>query len=356
MPQITLISVVKEAVKREASDIILSFGSPPMLKSDGKLFRLEGISVLNDQTLEGLVKEIVKDKAKLTTLDAQRQVDLAYAQDNTRFRVNIFYQKGHLSIVMRYIRSEIRKLDDLGLPDMVRDLLGNDNGLILVVGPTGSGKSTSLAAMIDYINENQAKHIITIEDPVEYVYENKQSLIQQREIGLDAVDFPSALRSALREAPDVILLGEMRDLESIAAAVTVAETGHLVLSTIHANNSSGTIDRIIDIFPAGYKDQIRIQLADILLAVFNQRLVPRADGLGNVVITEIMLGNSAVKNAIRSSNTAQLRNIIQTASGEGMFLLDDLLIKAAGRGTITKENALAYADDRESVRKGINIL
>jgi twitching motility protein PilT len=208
--------------------------------------------------------------------------------------------------------------------------------------------------MVDYINKTADKHIITLEDPIEYVYEDKQSLIEQREIGTDAVSFPAALRSALRESPDVILLGEMRDLESVSSAVTVAETGHLVLSTVHANSAAGSIDRIIDIFPGESKDQIRIQLADILLAVFNQRLVPRVDGTGSVVITEVMMATNAVRNAIRTANNSQLPNIIQTGSSDGMFLLDDLLAKAVSRGDITKEAALAVANDRTELKKQLH--
>lgn len=346
--------IIDEAVKKEAADIILSYGQPPILKIEGKLARLEEFGKLTEEDLGSLAKEILPP-GKEAQLAKDLQVDFAYSDGESRFRVNLFYQRGHISIVMRYVRAIIRSIDELGLPEIVKDLLGNDNGLILMVGPTGSGKSTSLAAMLQHINENSEKHIITIEDPVEYVYDNKQSVIQQREIGVDATDFPSALRAALREAPDVILLGEMRDLESVSTAVTVAETGHLVLSTIHANSAPGTIDRIIDIFPAEQKDQIRIQLSDILLAVLNQRLVPKADGSGVVLIVEVMLANSAVKNAIRTANSAQLPTIIQTASAEGMHLLDELLIKSVRRGEISKESALAFANDRAEVKKGMSV-
>ncbi len=348
-----LSQIIDEAVRIKAADILLVFGCAPSLKADGKIVKLEKFGILNDEHLKGIVDIVISSKDKLATLETDRQVDLAYAQGAHRFRVNVFYQRGHYSIVMRYVRNEIRSIEELGLPEIVKDLIAHDNGLILMVGPTGSGKSTSLAAMVQHINETSDKHIITLEDPVEYVYENKMSIIEQRELGLDATNFPAALRSALREAPDVILLGEMRDLDSVSAAVTVAETGHLVLSTIHASSAPGTIDRIIDIFPAGFKDQIRIQLADILVAVLNQRLVPRADGKGSVPIVEVMIANSAVQNAIRTANTAQLPNIIQTSSSDGMYLLDDLLVRAARRGEITKETALAYAADRTEVKKGL---
>ena len=331
----------------------MSFGTLPCLKVDGKLVRLEKFPILDDAQLQAIIDEILP-VTKGAELAEKRQVDLAYAQADARFRVNVFYQRGHISIVMRYIRSRIRTVEELGLPDLVKDLVGNDNGLILMVGPTGSGKSTSLAAMIQYINDNEAKHIITIEDPIEYIYENNKSVIQQRELGVDALSFAAALRSALREAPDVILMGEMRDLESISTAITVAETGHLVLSTIHANTAPGTIDRIIDIFPDGGKDQIRIQLADILIAVLSQRLVPKADGSGSMAIIEVMMANSAVKNAIRTGNNAQLPTVIQTSSGEGMHLLDDLLVTAVRKGEITKATALEYANERTNVRKELD--
>jgi twitching motility protein PilT len=346
--------IIKEAVVRNAADIILSAGCPAALKMGGALIRLESYGILNDDMLHGIASEIMPH-AKLATLEAERQVDLAYASGEHRFRVNVFHQRGHLAIVMRCVKNSILTIDELGLPSLLKDLVENDHGLILMVGPTGSGKSTTLAAMVDQINQTQEKHIITIEDPIEYVYQNKQSIIQQREIGVDATSFPAALRSALREAPDVILLGEMRDLESIATAITVAETGHLVLSTIHANNAPGTIDRIIDIFPAEQKEQIRIQLADILIAVLNQRLVPRADGEGMTVMLEVMVATTAVKNAIRTANSAQLPTVMQTGSADGMVLLDDQLIKAAKRGVITKEVAMAYANDRIEVKKGLSV-
>jgi twitching motility protein PilT len=347
--------IIKEAVDRKAADILLVYKCPPSLKVDGRLVRLDQFGILEDEHLEALSKIIVQGD-KVEILKNELQVDLAYSQDGNRFRVNVFHQRTHISIIMRYVRNEIRTVDELGLPPIVKDLVANDNGLILMVGPTGSGKSTSLAAMLEHVNATYDKHIITIEDPIEYMYSNKQSIIEQRELGVDATSFPAALRSALREAPDVILLGEMRDLESVSAAITVAETGHLVLSTIHANTAPGTIDRIIDIFPAGYKDQIRIQLADILIAVLNQRLVPRADGKGSIPIIETMIANGAVKNAIRNSSSSQLPNIIQTSSGEGMYLLDDLLIKSTRRGEITKESAMAYANDRVEMKKALALV
>jgi len=343
-------NVIKEAVKEQAADILFTFGCPPTLKVIGGMHKLDKLGDMTDGDLRSLVESILP-KVKLQTLETDRQVDLAYADGPHRFRVNAFYQRGHLSIVMRYVKEKIPTLDDLGLPETMRDIVKNDNGLILLVGPTGSGKSTSMAAMIDHINSQFSKHVITLEDPIEYVYDNKQSIIEQREIGVDAISFPAALRSALREAPDVILLGEMRDLESISTAVTVAETGHLVLSTIHANSAAGCIDRMIDMFPPESKEQVRIQLADILLGVFNQRLVPRADGNGSVAIVEAMLSTSAVKNAIRTANTSQLPNVIQTGSKDGMFLMDDLLVRSVKKGEITRDSALTYANNLAEVRK-----
>jgi twitching motility protein PilT len=343
---------VATAVHHNASDIILTYGCAPTLKIDGKLTRLD-LPKLSESDLNALVKSVAPE-SKVSKLEKERQVDFAYSQGDFRFRVNMFYQRSHPAIVMRYVQSKIRTMEELGLPEILTELASHDNGLLLMVGPTGSGKSTTLAAMIEHLNLNFNKHIITIEDPIEYVYENKQSIIEQREVGVDTISFPTALRAVLREAPDVVLLGEMRDLESVSAAITVAETGHLVLSTIHANSAASTVDRIIDIFPAGYKDQIRIQLADVLIGVLNQRLVPKADGSGNTAIVEIMVGTPAVRNAIRTASTEQIPNIIQTSSAEGMHLLDDLLVKAAARGEITKEVALDYAQDRNQVRKGLS--
>lgn len=347
-----LTPIIADAIQRNAADIILSYGCYPIVKANDKLIPLEQFGPLADADIEAIVAELLP-KDKVVILDEERQVDLAYMQGDARFRINVFYQRGHLSVVMRYIRAKIRSIDELGLPQLCKDIVSNDNGLILMVGPTGSGKSTSLAAMLDHINATQGKHIITIEDPIEYVYVNKSSLIEQRELGSDATSFAAALRSALREAPDTILLGEMRDLESIAAAITVAETGHLVLSTIHANTAPSTIDRIIDIFPDGNKAQIRVQLADILLAVLNQRLIPLADGSGSKAFIEVMINTTAVAASIRSGNTAQLPNIIQTSATEGMVRMDDLLVKAAKRGEITQETALEYANDRNEVKKSL---
>jgi twitching motility protein PilT len=346
-------AIIDEAVRQEAADIVFSFNCAPALKKDGKLTRLEKFGALTDQDMVAIVSEVLP-AGKAEELKGQRQSDFAFSHGTARFRVNVFYQRGHLSMVMRYVKNKIRTIAELGLPDLVKDLCDTDNGLILMVGPTGSGKSTSLAAMLEYVNETFEKHIITVEDPIEYVYENKQSIVQQRELGVDAVSFPAALRSSLREAPDVILMGEMRDQESIAAAITVAETGHLVFSTIHANSAVGTIDRIIDVFPAGQKDQIRIQLADILLAVLNQRLVPKADGTGSMLVLEVMLASSAVRNAIRTGNSAQLPNVIQTSASEGMVLLDDVILRLLRKGEITKETALAYAADRNEMKKAIS--
>lgn len=350
-----LTTIIKEAVKHEASDILISFDRSPALKVEGKLRKLEPLGVITDADLQGLVEEILP-KAKQEALLIDRQADFAYAQGPNRFRVNVFYQRGHVSMVLRYVRDTIRAIDELGLPEITKELIANDNGLVLVVGPTGSGKSTTMAAMVQHLNLNTERHIITLEDPIEYIYRDGKSFIEQREIGTDAISFPAGLRSALREAPDTILLGEMRDLDSVSAAVTVAETGHLVLSTVHANSAAGSIDRIIDIFPSESKDQIRIQLADILLGVLNQRLVPRADGNGVVAIVETMIATPAVRNAIRTAATNQLPNVIQTSAAQGMFLLDDLLIKAVKRGDIKQEDALANANDRAEFHKKLTSL
>lgn len=343
-------SVLKQAVEKTVADVIFTFGQPPIVKDrEHGLLRLEGAD-MTKASLEALVHELLPSR-KLKEFEEKLQTDFAYEWEGHRFRVNLFRQRGYPSLVMRYVQPNIKLLSEIGAPEVLEEMLKHETGLILLVGPTGSGKSTTLASMIEEINRVRRAHIVTIEDPIEYLFESKESVIEQREIGVDVADFGSGLRAVLREAPDVILLGEMRDRESISAAITVAETGHLVLSTIHANSSVATIDRILDTFPPEQKDQLRIQLADILVGVVNQRLVPRADGEGVELFAEVMLGTTAVKNAIRTSNSAQLPTVIQTSKKEGMALLDDLLADAVYRGRITRDAALAHAADRDELRK-----
>jgi twitching motility protein PilT len=346
----SLEQLVVQVIEAGASDLILMVGEPPIMKQGGKVVRLTTAAPLAAAAVEGYLASLATPE-QIKRFQQDRQLDLAYMNaEGERFRVNVFFQRNLPSLVLRHIPAKIRSLAELGLPPIFSELIQHDSGLVLLVGPTGSGKSTTMAAMVRQVNETQERHIITLEDPIEYMHHSMRSIIQQREVGMDVHSFAEGLRVALREAPDVILLGEMRDYESTAAAITVAETGHLVLSTIHANSATQTPDRIIDMFPEGAKTQTRLQLADLLIAVVSQRLVPRIDG-GLEVVCEVMIANTAVRNAIRGANTNQLPNIIQTGKGEGMQLLDDELVRRVQSSTIQPEVALQYANDPVMMRR-----
>jgi twitching motility protein PilT len=298
-----------------------------------------------------MIAEMLTDEQK-SLLEKGEDADFAVkTPDGNRQRVNVFKQDGKLAATIRLLNSSIPSLEMLGLPVVLNQLADKPRGLILVTGPTGSGKSTTLAAMIDYINSNRPEHIITIEDPVEYVYDKKLSLIHQREVGRDVKDFASALRSALREDPDIILVGEMRDYETIAAALTAAETGHLVMSTLHTTGAAQTIDRIIDACPAAIQNQIRTQLAGVLNGVVTQCLIPNAKGNGRVPGTEILVGTDAVCNLIRENKCHQMNSLMQSGGQTGMHTLNDDLSRLLKSGMITKENAVKYSNDRAELEQ-----
>lgn len=276
-------------------------------------------------------------------LKKKREIDTSYEIVNlSRFRVNIFYQRGSLSLAFRAISTTIPKLDDLGLPDIIKEIVTKPHGLILVTGPTGSGKSTTLAAMIDYMNHEMNKHIITLEDPIEYIHKHNQSIIDQREIGFDATSFKKGLRAALRQDPDVIMVGEMRDLETISTAITAAETGHLVLGTLHTQDASSTMDRVIDVFPAHQKDQIRVLLANVLGAIISQRLFPLAQGEGRITTTEVLVNNAAIKNLIRNEKMHQIPNVLQTSRSQGMYTMEMDIREKVSKGLISRALANPY--------------
>jgi twitching motility protein PilT len=278
------------------------------------------------------------------------EIDFSYSlEDKVRFRTNVFYQRGCVGIVMRVINSNIRQLDELGVPQIVYEFANFSQGLFLVTGPVGHGKSTTLAALVDYINHNKKHHIITIEDPIEYMYEQDLCIINQREIGQDSQTFSGALRAALREDTNVILIGEMRDLETIGTAITAAETGHLIFATLHTNDASQTIDRIVDTFPSHQQNQIRAQLANVLLGVMSQRLIPHING-GRIPAVEIMMKNHAVENLIREDKTYQIDTVIETSQKEGMISLDKSLAQLLQSGDISLEHAMSYAKNRDYVR------
>lgn len=333
----------------EASDIHMTAGQPLLIRQQGRLCEapLQPSQEETEEMLYGLLNEEQKDQ-----LCRGSDVDFAFqTEDGNRHRINIFREQDHIAAAVRLLNSHIPTLAELHLPEKLYELASEPRGLILVTGPTGSGKSTTLAAMIDYINQREAVHILTIEDPVEYVYTRKRALIHQREAGRDTTDFAAALRSALREDPDIILVGEMRDYETIQAALTAAETGHLVLSTLHTTGAAQTIDRIIDACPVGSKDQVRIQLSGVLKGVITQCLMPVAGSSGRIAATEILVGNDAVANLIREGKTHQIGNVMQSGGGLGMHTLNADLARLEAQGFITKETAFQYTNDRKELEQ-----
>ncbi len=342
--------ILKKAVTVGGSDIHLTVGAPAVIRINGEL---KGVSpeLLTPEHTKEYAKTILT-KENFEKLLAAGDVDASYQMKGIgRFRVNAFMQKGAVGLVLRTINTTIPPMEKLGLPQVIRDLCHKKRGLILVTGPTGSGKSTTLASMIDYINSNNGDHIITIEDPIEYLHQHKKSIVNQREVGDDTESFASALRASLREDPDIILVGELRDLETIQTAVTAAETGHLVLSTLHTIGAAKTIDRIIDVFPPHQQQQIRVQLSSVLEAVISQQLLPTADNKGRVGAFEIMLSTSAIRNLIREAKVHQMQNSIQTSRDMGMITMDTSLKELYKAGKITKESALKFAVSPDSLKK-----
>ncbi len=329
-----------------ASDIHFVVGRYPTLRISGKLHPLTQEGLLTPADTKAYSDVILTDDKK-EELARDGQTDLSYnLEDRARFRVNVFYQKGYVSIAMRFVMDKIRSLEDLNVPPSLYDFTKVSQGLVLMTGPVGHGKSTTLAAIVDYINHNLEKHIVTIEDPIEFVYEQDRCIINQREVGRDAKDFPSALRAVLREDVNVVLLGELRDLETIATAMTAAETGHLIFATLHTNDAAQTIDRIIDVFPAHQQNQIRLQLANVLLGVVSQRLLPQLSG-GRVPAVEVLFKNHAVENLIRENKTHQIDSVIETSLKDGMVSLDRALADLVRRGIVGANDALLYAKNRD---------
>lgn len=336
------------AIEKGASDLHVTVGVPPALRIDGKLLPLTDKGAVTPETSERLLMSIMNSD-QVERLHQRRELDFSFGYQKTRFRTNAFYQKGNISAALRLIPVLIKSMEELGVPPILERFTEPSQGFVVITGPTGHGKSTTLAALVESINQKRSDHIITIEDPIEYIFEHKKSIIVQREVGSDTNSFARALRSALREDPNVILVGEMRDLETIEAALTLAETGHLVFTTLHTNSASQTADRMIDVFPPHQQQQVRMQLANVLLGVVSQRLLPRAQG-GRVLATEIMVANSAVRNTIREGKTHQLPNIIQTSASEGMIALDKVLAELVSRGEITIDTALQWALDPKAFK------
>lgn len=336
--------LLEEVIRKRASDLHLQVSLPPMLRVDGKLLPIPGYAPLNEENVELLIFAILDEEQKQILLK-DKEFDFSFAfGDLGRFRVNAFHERGNLAAALRLIPNEIKTIAELGLPPVVNGFANYPRGLVLVTGPTGSGKSTTLAALIDQINSEKAHHIITIEDPIEFTHKSKQSVIVQREVHYDTYSFSAALRSSLREDPDVVLIGEMRDLETISAAITIAETGHLVFATLHTNSAAQSIDRMIDVFPPHQQPQIRSQLANILMAICSQRLVPAIGG-GRIAAAELLIATPAVRNIIREGKSHQLDAVIQTGGDQGMQSMDKTLVGLVQAGTITYDEAKNYAVD-----------
>ncbi|MFH1182650.1 MAG: PilT/PilU family type 4a pilus ATPase [Candidatus Moraniibacteriota bacterium] len=340
--------LMETVVQQGASDLHLSVARYPTIRVDGTLIPLTSERVLTKEDLTGYCEALL-NKEQLEILHKDFQIDFTYElEGKVRFRVNVFYETGNLAAALRLIPYKIKTIEELGLPAILHQAIRQTQGLILLVGPTGSGKSTTLAALVDEINHTRTEHIITIEDPIEYVYRQDRCIINQREIYRDVKTFAAGLRGAFREDVDVLLVGEMRDLETIATTVTAAETGHLIMATLHTNDSSQTIDRIIDIFPASQQQQIRAQLANVLVAVISQRLIPRIGG-GRVPAVEVLLNNDAVGNLIREGQIHQIVNVLDTSLEEGMISINRSLADLVKEEQITIESAEAYATDKQTL-------
>jgi twitching motility protein PilT len=345
-PKVELL--LEEVIKRKASDLHLQVSLPPMLRVDGSLTPVPNAAKLTEETLEKLIFTLLDEDQKQILL-RDKEFDFSFAfGDLGRFRVNAFHERGNLAAAMRLIPNDIRTIEELNLPPIVGKFAEYPRGLVLVTGPAGSGKSTTLAALVDRINTDQARHIITIEDPIEYTHQSKKSVIVQREVHYDTYSFAAALRSALREDPDVVLIGEMRDLETIASAITIAETGHLVLATLHTNSAAQSIDRMVDVFPPHQQPQVRAQLGNILMAVCSQRLVPSLKG-GRIVAAEILIATPAVRNIIREGKNYQLDAVIQTGSEYGMQSMDTTLANLVHTGAISYDEARNMAVDPQQL-------
>jgi twitching motility protein PilT len=347
----SLHDIIVTAIGAGSSDIHISTQRPASCRVYGKLFTMDN-EVLENEDLERMIKPFMAIKGVAEKMDKLGEADFAYSFDeDTRFRVNMFKQKGEYAVVMRLLPTKMPDPESLGLPESVQNFVNLKRGIVLVTGETGSGKSTTLASLINRINETQQKHIITIEDPIEFVHQHRMSLVNQREIGIDTLSFSNALRASLREDPDIILVGEMRDLETIETALTAAETGHLVFSTLHTNSAAATIDRIIDVFPTNQQDQVRVQLASVLEGIVCQQLLPTREGNGRIAAFEVMVANAAIRNLIREGKSYQLTSQIQTGRKQGMQTMDDSLLKLYDQKKIFAEDAVRFAFDQAAMSK-----
>lgn len=337
----TVDALLNGVIALDGTDLLVTAGTAPLVRIDGTLRPLAGAAVLDDAAMREVIDDLLDDGQR-AALERDRDVDFAFSHGDSRFRANAFFERGSPALALRLMHNRIPSFDEILLPQSVREFANLRQGLVLFTGPTGSGKSTSMATLVDEINKHRACHVITIEDPIEYLHQNRRALVHQREVGLDAQSFERALRAALREDPDVVLVGEMRDLESIAITLTLAETGHLVLSSLHTNDAAQALDRIVDVFPAERQAQIRLQLASVLSGVVAQRLVPRVAG-GLVAAYEVLVATSAVSNLVREGKTRQIRNAMQMGIASGNQTLEMSLNALVAAGIITEEAALATA-------------
>jgi twitching motility protein PilT len=343
--------VLGHMVEVQASDVHLTPGFPPAIRDKGKIVPMEGFPVLSTQETREVVFSILNEDQR-KRFENHKQLDFAYAIPGVaRFRVNCFFQRGAVSAAFRLVPQDIPALDSLGVPQVLREFAEKPRGFVLVTGPTGSGKSTTLAAMIDVINSEHQDHILTIEDPIEFLHQHKRSIVNQREVGADAEDFALGLRAALREDPDVILVGEMRDLETISTALTAAETGHLVFATLHTQDTAQTVDRIVDVFPPEQQQQVRVQLSVALQGIVTQQLLPTADGKGRCVAVEVLVPTPAVRNLIREGKTHQIYSALQTGGQHGMQTMDASLVDLVRHHKITRELAEARSSAPDELRR-----
>jgi twitching motility protein PilT len=349
--EIDFAECLKQTIELKASDLHMTVGSPPMVRVRGELRALENYPPLNSKDTRDLIYSILSNDQR-KKLEQEWQVDFSYSVPSQgRFRVNAYMQRASIGAAFRLIPAEIKSIEQLGLPASVHEFVTKPRGFVLVTGPTGSGKSTSLAAMIDEINQTRKEHILTIEDPIEFLHRHKSCVVNQREIGSDAQSFALGLKAALRQDPDVILVGEMRDLETISTALTAAETGHLVFATLHTQDTAQTIDRIIDVFPPHQQQQVRVQLSVALQGIMTQQLLPTADGSGRVACTEVLSVTPAVRNLIREGKTHQIHSVLQTSASKGMQSMDAALATLVRAGKITRELAESRSSTPEELRR-----
>ena len=345
--------ILRKAVELKCSDVHISVGMPPAVRLNGSLMRISDEPLTSDQTQQ-FARALLNDE-QWQVFQERGEIDFSLSIAGVhRFRVNAYKQRGSCSLAIRLVNLRIPSFEELGLPPVVQEFAYKKSGLVLVTGPTGSGKSTTLAAIVNKINMERAAHVITLEEPIEYLHRHQKSIVNQREVGSDTKSFAAGLRAALRQDPDVILIGEMRDLETISIALTAAETGHLVLSTLHTIGAAKTIDRIIDVFPPHQQQQVRFQLSTVLEGVISQQLIPRKDGTGRVAAVEVMVVTPAIRNLIREGKTYQITNVIQTGARLGMKTMDQALLELYSKGAISKEDALVYSVDMEHMKALIN--